>query len=221
MQEKNFRKPRQRKKILTDAEDRYMFCLPQTRLFLSTLLTGSEHLPSVLWHCRLGGRKGIRPVKTEWWGACVVVCLERGADLHMAQLMPLPLTVSCFSIMQIGFTFLVPMHPGCPGKRAVKRVCVCVCSQVAVSPDARVDACAHFDGRRQHTMTKGDSLIINTSKYPLASVCHNDPVNDWFDSMAACLHWNVRKPQRPFSASRASSETPELNCTDFTNGIRL
>ena len=45
----------------------------------------------------LGGRKGIRPVKTEWWGAGVVICLERDADLHMAQLMPLPLTVSCFS----------------------------------------------------------------------------------------------------------------------------
>jgi len=55
----------------------------------------------------------------------VVICLEQGADLHMAQLMPLPLTVSCFSKIQIGFTFLVPAHPGSPGKRAVKRVCVC------------------------------------------------------------------------------------------------
>ena len=43
----------------------------------------------------------------------------------MAQLMPLPLTVSCFSKVQIGFTFLVPAHQGSPGKRAVKRVCVC------------------------------------------------------------------------------------------------
>ena len=51
-------------------------------------------------------------------------CLERGADLHMAQLMPLPLTVSCFSKIHIGFTFLVPAHPGSPGKMAVKRVCV-------------------------------------------------------------------------------------------------
>jgi len=47
--------------------------------------------------------------------------------LHMAQLMPLPLTVSCFSKIQIDFTFLVPAHPGSPGQRAVKRVCVCVC----------------------------------------------------------------------------------------------
>ena len=66
----------------------------------------------------------MRPVKTEWWGAGVVICLERGADLHMAQLMPLPLTVACFSKIQIGFTFLVPAHLGSPGKRAVKRVCV-------------------------------------------------------------------------------------------------
>ena len=56
----------------------------------------------------------------------MVICLERGADLHMVQLMPLPLTVSCFSKIQIGFTFLVPAHPGSPGQRVVKPVCVCV-----------------------------------------------------------------------------------------------
>ena len=52
----------------------------------------------------------------------MVICLERGADLHMAQLMLLPLTVSCFSKIQIGFTFLVPAHLCSPGKRAVKWV---------------------------------------------------------------------------------------------------
>ena len=50
----------------------------------------------------------------------MVICLEQGADLHMAQLMPLPLTVSCSSKIQIGFTFLVPAYPGYPGKEAVK-----------------------------------------------------------------------------------------------------
>ena len=60
----------------------------------------------------------------------MVICLERDAYLHMAQLMPLPLTVSCFSKIQIGFTFLVPAHPGSPGKRAVKRVCVCGCAWI-------------------------------------------------------------------------------------------
>ena len=58
----------------------------------------------------------------------MVICLERGADLHMVQLMPLPLTVSCFSKIQIGFTFLVPAYPGrgSSGKKAIKWVCVCV-----------------------------------------------------------------------------------------------
>ena len=60
----------------------------------------------------------------------MVICLERDADLHMAQLMPLLLTVSCFSKIQIGFIFLVPAYPGRPGKGAVKRVCVCVCCYI-------------------------------------------------------------------------------------------
>jgi len=47
----------------------------------------------------------------------------------MAQWIPLPLTVSCSSKIQIGFTFLVPAHPGSPGQRAVKWVCVCVAGQ--------------------------------------------------------------------------------------------
>jgi len=64
----------------------------------------------------------------------VVICLERGADLHMAQLMPLPLTVSCFSKIQIGFTFLVPAHQGSLGQRAVKRVCECVCVEIVIIP---------------------------------------------------------------------------------------
>jgi len=62
----------------------------------------------------------------------MVICLERVADLHMSQLMPLPLTVSCFSKIQIGFTFLVPADPGSPGQRAVKRVCVRACVRVCV-----------------------------------------------------------------------------------------
>jgi len=52
----------------------------------------------------------------------MVVCLERGADLHMAQLMPLPFTICCFSKIQISFT----------GKRAIKRVCVCACVRAFV-----------------------------------------------------------------------------------------
>jgi len=72
----------------------------------------------------------------------MVICLERGADLHMAKLMPLPLTVSCSSKIQIGFTFLLLAHLGSPGQRAVKRVCVSCRWEDIVSIDScgrRVD----------------------------------------------------------------------------------
>ena len=66
----------------------------------------------------------------------MVICLERGADLHMAQLMPLLLTVSCYSKIQIGFTFLVPAHPGTRVVLEIgplnRCVCVCVCVRVCV-----------------------------------------------------------------------------------------
>jgi len=81
----------------------------------------------------------------------MVICMEQGADLHMAQLMTLPITVSCFSKIQIGFTFLVPAHLGSPGKRAVKCVCVCACGRVCVRAcntyldDVSVDSSASID----------------------------------------------------------------------------
>jgi len=61
--------------------------------------------------------------KTERWDAGVAICLKWGADLHMTQLMPLPLTVACFSKSQIGFTFPVPAHQ----EKGPLNGCVCVC----------------------------------------------------------------------------------------------
>jgi len=77
----------------------------------------------------LVGRQEGHPAckKTEWWGAGMVICLERGAGLHMAQLMPLPPTVSCFSKIQIGFTFLVPAHLGSPGRGPLNGCLLFVC----------------------------------------------------------------------------------------------
>jgi len=89
------------------------------------------------------GRQEWHPAckKTDQWGVGVVICLERGADLHMAQLMLLPLTVSCFSKIQIGFTSLIPAHPGSHGHRAVKRARVCVCVCACVRACVRVCVC--------------------------------------------------------------------------------
>jgi len=61
------------------------------------------------------------------WGASMGICLGQGADLHMAQLMPLPPTASCFSKIHTGFTFLVSAHPGSPRQSAIKQCCCCCC----------------------------------------------------------------------------------------------
>ena len=73
------------------------------------------HLPSVLWCCWLGGRKGIRAVKNmERWGAGVVICLEQGAnDLHMVQLMPLSPSHLLLQQNPEWFIFLVLTYPVC------------------------------------------------------------------------------------------------------------
>ena len=75
--------------------------------------------------------------KTEWWGAGVVICLE-----------PLPLTVSWFSKILIGFTFLVLAHPGSPRKRAVKQVCVCVCGSAVALEHLYKYLCTYLTGGR-------------------------------------------------------------------------
>ena len=78
----------------------------------------------------------------------MVICLELGADLHMAQLMPLPHTISCFSKIQIGMAFLVPGHLGSPRKKAVKRVCVCVCVYHASAETTCTTSPDHIDGKK-------------------------------------------------------------------------
>ena len=97
-----------------------VFCLTQADLFDSLLIQISSKTTK------------------KWCGAGLVICLERGADLHMAQLMPL--TVSCFSKIQIGFTFLVPAHPGSPGKGPLSG-CLYVCMWVVDAHLAYVSMC--------------------------------------------------------------------------------
>ena len=59
------------------------------QLILNFTVFVYQLLPSVLWRCWLGGRKGIRPVKTEWWVADVVICLERGVSHKPGSRLPL------------------------------------------------------------------------------------------------------------------------------------
>ena len=81
----------------------------------------------------------------------MVICLERGADLYTAKLIPLPLTVSCFSKNQIGFTFLVPAHPGSPEKGPLNGcVCVCVSNCNITLPTYSNDVCiSNYNAKTQ------------------------------------------------------------------------
>ena len=95
----------------------------------------------------LVGRQEGHPAckKTEWWVAGVVICLKRGADLHMAHLMPLPITVSCFRKIKIGFTFLVPAHIGQSRKKG--RVCIIL----ALIPRLRMYSRCEYNAERSAT----------------------------------------------------------------------
>ena len=104
----------------------------------------------------------------------MVIFLERGADLHMAQLMPLPLTVSCFSKIQTGFTFLVPADPGSPGKRAVKWVYVCIAGITDSNIGLQCAVFSHFDSETQSTWSLSGTFLLaplwHTAQYAHESV---------------------------------------------------
>lgn len=69
--------------------------------------------------------------------------------------------------------------------------------RVMVSENARDTAWVSFDGRNRQKLGQGDVLRITTSIYPLPSICQSEQMHDWFNGLAGCLHWNVRKPQKP------------------------
>lgn len=89
--------------------------------------------------------------------------------------------------------------------------------RISVSPDSRNTSWVSFDGRNRQELFHGDrwegtrdgsgrtfeklyvfrfSLRVTTSIYPVPSICAQDQISDWFDSLAECLHWNVRKRQK-------------------------
>ncbi|XP_063904484.1 NAD kinase-like isoform X1 [Zophobas morio] len=68
--------------------------------------------------------------------------------------------------------------------------------KISVSPDSRNTSWVSFDGRNRQELLHGDSLRVTTSIYPVPSICAQDQISDWFDSLAECLHWNVRKRQK-------------------------
>ncbi|XP_016072342.1 PREDICTED: NAD kinase isoform X1 [Miniopterus natalensis] len=78
--------------------------------------------------------------------------------------------------------------------------------KIMLSPEARNTVWVSFDGRKRQEIRHGDSISITTSCYPLPSICVRDPVSDWFESLAQCLHWNVRKRQAHFTDEEGEEE---------------
>uniref|UniRef100_A0A8C4ZYV7 NAD(+) kinase n=1 Tax=Gadus morhua TaxID=8049 RepID=A0A8C4ZYV7_GADMO len=78
---------------------------------------------------------------------------------------------------------------------------------ITLSPDARNTAWVSFDGRKRQEIQHGDCIKITASCYPVPSICCHDLVYDWFESLAQCLHWNVRKRQAGLAQPSDSSDT--------------
>jgi len=100
--------------------------------FAGDVWSPSVLFPSVPWLCWLGGRKGIQPIKTEWWDVGVVICLGWGAYLHMDQQMPVLLIISCSSKPRLVLPFCCRLTRVVPDKmqKSSKNDCMCVWSPV-------------------------------------------------------------------------------------------
>ncbi|XP_007902133.2 NAD kinase [Callorhinchus milii] len=79
--------------------------------------------------------------------------------------------------------------------------------KIMLSPDARNTAWVSFDGRSRQEIKHSDSITVTTSCYPVPSICCYDLVYDWFEGLAECLHWNVRKKQSRLEEITDSSDT--------------
>merc|ERR1712223_1844005 len=104
----------------------------------------------------------------------------------------------------------VMVTPICPHSLSFRPIVVPagVELKISVSPDSRNTAWVSFDGRKRQELCHGDSLRGTTSIYPIPSICAQDQITDWFDSLAECLHWNVRKKQRTLDELSDLSSDP-------------
>ncbi|KAH7956740.1 hypothetical protein HPB52_012356 [Rhipicephalus sanguineus] len=103
----------------------------------------------------------------------------------------------------------IMVTPICPHSLSFRSIVVPagVELKIMVSPEARSSVWASFDGRLRQELQHGESLKVTTSIYPVPSICDQDQISDWFDSLAECLHWNMRKKQRQLTESSDIEKT--------------
>ncbi|KAL6438666.1 hypothetical protein ACFW04_004587 [Cataglyphis niger] len=93
----------------------------------------------------------------------------------------------------------IMVTPICPHSLSFRPIVVPAGVELKIKANSNARASAayvSFDGRNQQELRVGDSLRVTTSIYPVPSICAADQITDWFDSLAECLHWNVRKRQK-------------------------
>ncbi|XP_070207015.1 NAD kinase-like isoform X2 [Littorina saxatilis] len=103
--------------------------------------------------------------------------------------------------------------PICPHSLSFRPIVVPAGAEIKVTlaPEARGHAMVSFDGRNRQEMGQGSSLRITTAAYPVPSICARDQIDDWFSGLADCLHWNVRKPQKPLSTCTSLTSLDSLS----------
>ncbi|XP_077533572.1 NAD kinase-like isoform X2 [Haemaphysalis longicornis] len=104
----------------------------------------------------------------------------------------------------------IMVTPICPHSLSFRSIVVPagVELKIMVSPEARSSVWASFDGRLRQELQHGESLKVTTSIYPVPSICAQDQISDWFDSLAECLHWNMRKKQRQLTDVSSEAKPP-------------
>ena len=125
----------------------------------------------------------------------------------------------------------VMVTPICPHSLSFRPIVVPagVELKISVSPASRNTAWVSFDGRKRQELCHGDSLRVTTSIYPIPSICSQvgynitndvliitnilpqDQISDWFDSLAECLHWNVRKKQKTLDEDSSNDPYAEIS----------
>ncbi|XP_049826360.1 NAD kinase-like isoform X2 [Aethina tumida] len=118
----------------------------------------------------------------------------------------------------------IMVTPICPHSLSFRPIVVPAGVELKIAPnaEARCSAYVCFDGRHYQELKPGDSLRVTTSIYPVPSICSQDQISDWFDSLAECLHWNVRKRQKhldELTDLTHSSSNDTLDSLDQTEPI--
>ncbi|KAK3104652.1 hypothetical protein FSP39_007137 [Pinctada imbricata] len=113
----------------------------------------------------------------------------------------------------------IVITPICPHSLSFRPIVVPAGAEikVVVPPEARNSCWVSFDGRNKQELLHGECVKITTAQYPVPSVCAKDPMEDWFNSLAECLHWNVRRPQKAMSSTVSSASITSLDSVDLSS----